>query len=71
MQFLMLNGADVHMIDAFGSTALHYAAFANQPGIVELLLLHGAEVDAETPEGVTPMGIAQEHGYDEVCALLE
>jgi hypothetical protein len=42
-----------------GSTALHAAVVSNQPGIVKYLIEHGAQVDAKTKLGWTPLMMAE------------
>jgi ankyrin repeat protein len=41
-----------------GSTALHAAVVSNQPSIVQYLVDHGAQLDARTKTGWTPMMLA-------------
>ena len=41
-----------------GSTALHAAVVSNQPSIVQYLVDHGAQMDARTKTGWTPMMLA-------------
>ena len=49
---------------------LHLAAHANKPKIVEILLNHGALVDAIDGSRRTALHIACEHGFTEVVELL-
>jgi uncharacterized protein len=42
-----------------GSTPLHAAVVSNQPGIVKFLIDHGADVNAKTNLGWTPLDMAQ------------
>src|SRR5215475_10181013 len=42
-----------------GSTALHAAVVSGQPGIVKFLIERGAQVDAKTKLGWTPLDMAQ------------
>jgi len=42
-----------------GSTALHAAVVSNQPGIVQFLIDHGADVHATTKLGWTPLMMAE------------
>lgn len=46
MAFLLEAGAGVSVPDPDGDTALHYAAFGDQPEIMELLVSRGADVNA-------------------------
>ena len=57
-------GGDVNAVDDNGETAMHGAAYASWPRMVEFLAEHGARVDAwnhENKHGWTPLLIAQ--GY--------
>lgn len=61
LRLLLAAGADVHTVDEDGRTALHHAA--DEEGrsaakVIKLLLDSGAEVDARTKEGVTPLMLA-------------
>ena len=44
--------------DARGLTALHYAAFANQVQVAEVLLEYGAGIDTQGVNGMTPLQLA-------------
>jgi ankyrin repeat protein len=46
LALLLRHCADVHAVDTGGATALHLAAGNNNTGAVQLLLQHGAAVDA-------------------------
>ncbi len=50
-----------------GSTALHGSIISNQPSIVQYLVDHGANIDAKTETGWTPLDddarrVPREHG---------
>lgn len=50
-----------------GWTPLHYAASAgtpSQPAVLEFLLLSGADVDAPSPNGTTPLMLAAMYGSE-------
>jgi ankyrin repeat protein len=52
----------IHERDPSGATALHYAAFEGRRQIVELLVLHGADINArDTRYRATPAGWAIEY----------
>ena len=53
-----------------GWTALHYAASGGHDAIVRLLLAHHAYVDAESPNGSTPLMLAARYGSTASVKLL-
>ncbi|KAA5543604.1 ankyrin repeat domain-containing protein [Roseiconus nitratireducens] len=53
-----------------GMTALHWAAFWNQPKVVEQLLAAGAKEDVATEYGITPLAVACRLGHDEAANVL-
>ena len=56
---LLDAGVDVHAADEAGNTALHGAANRGANSVVELLLAHGARLDATNGRGWLPVTIAQ------------
>ena len=56
---LLDAGADVHAADDAGNTALHGAANRGANSVLELLLAHGARIDAANKQGWMPVTIAQ------------
>lgn len=56
VQLLLDNRADVAAPDVEGETALQWAAGAGHDSIVELLLAHGADVNAKNDLGGAPSG---------------
>ena len=52
---LLEAGADANVTDPNQETALHIAAKALHPGIVRALVAHGAVLDAEDKDGLTPL----------------
>lgn len=56
--------------DKGGQTPLHYAAWMDHAGIVELLLANKAEVNATDGKGRTPLHWAAHEGYKDVAQLL-
>lgn len=61
---------DVDLPDRNGMTMLHYAAGNKRLKIITLLLANGANVNAETLQGKTPLDFAQARGHEEVAKLL-
>ena len=68
IQYLLSAGADLHALDAYGNTALHYCsgqtwvsdggplwfALDDNPKVIELLRRHGADEGARNVAGRTP-----------------
>ncbi len=52
---LLRRGADVHTRDIHGRTALHYAAQIQNDPLLQLLIDAGADVNAASNDGVTPL----------------
>ena len=53
-----------------GWTALHYAATKGHLEIINLLLENNAYIDAESPNGTTPLMMAAQYGTPEAVKLL-
>ena len=64
---LIARDADVNKT---GWTPLHYAATSAHLDIIELLLEHHAYIDAESPNGTTPLMMAAQYGSPEAVKLL-
>lgn len=68
IQYLLSAGADLHAVDAYGNTALHYCsgqtwvsdggplwfALDDNPKVIELLRRHGADEGGRNVAGRTP-----------------
>ncbi len=54
-RILLQRGANIHHVDASGSTPLIIASRVGEPDNVRLLLEHGADVNARNHEGHTPL----------------
>jgi ankyrin repeat protein/tetratricopeptide (TPR) repeat protein len=64
-------GANVNAAQAHGETPLHYAVARNKPDIHELLVQHGANVNAARDDnGRTPLHYAVEAGRPGLAELL-
>lgn len=69
VEILLASGADVNAKDAFGATALLWAA--GDPRKAQILVEHGADVNATTTRGRTPLIFAASHdGNIETVRLL-
>jgi ankyrin repeat protein len=55
-------GGDVNAADDIGDTALHGAAHIRSAAVVQLLVEHGAKVNAKNRRGLTPLMIADGAG---------
>lgn len=64
---LVENDADVNKP---GWTPLHYAASTGQVGVIEFLLEQSAYIDAESPNGTTPLMMAAMYGSPEAVKVL-
>ena len=62
-------GTDVNAIKD-GVTPLMYASAKAQKEIVELLIAEGADVNAKTGDGETPLGLAIRFKHPEIADLL-
>jgi len=67
---LLKQGADVNAAQADGTTALHWAAYHDDPRTAALLLKAGASVKTTNRYGVTPLALACTNGGAEVVELL-
>ncbi len=60
----------LHEKDDRGWTLLHHQALAGSTATVEILLELGADTNAKTNHGMTPLQLAQSLKWDKVIALL-
>ncbi len=65
---LLASGAGVDGVDGAGRRPLH---LARSLGVVELLLAHGADVNATDPQGVTALMVHAGRGGESGLALVE
>lgn len=78
VELLVGRGADVNAVTQSASgggihqgySALHYAAAAGNKAIAEILLAHGAKVDARDGAGATPLMAAVGMGFKTVAEML-
>ncbi len=68
VKLLLSHGADVKMLDSFGSSPLHYSAERSDPQITLLLLKKGADVKLKNKGGHTPLDLAKNRA---VSAILK
>ena len=67
---LIAEGVDVDAAQPDGATALHWAAYRNDPEIAALLIDAGAGVDAANELGATPVWLAADNGSAAMVELL-
>ena len=67
VQALVAHDADVNKT---GWTPLHYAATGGYVPVIEHLLEHSAYIDAESPNGTTPLMMAAMYGSPEAVKAL-
>ena len=61
---IVMYGKDIlHKLDAKKQTPLHISAAQGNDGVVELLLVEGADVNAVDEKGLTPLHCAAKHGF--------
>jgi Ankyrin repeats (3 copies) len=70
---LLERGADPNEQDKLGMTPLHWAAIKGHMELARLLLFYEADIHLREhfSGGVTPVGMAQLLGYEEVAHLME
>jgi len=62
---------DLELTNQDGHTPLHLAARVGSTGSVRALVKAGADVNAKTPDGKTPLDIAKEEGHARLAAWLD
>ena len=68
---MLAEGADPDLRSGpYAETPLHVATRRRRAGAVDILLAHGADIDARTAGGKTAYAHAIRRGFDEVAALL-
>lgn len=70
-ELLLSRNATVNLLSAAGFTPLHEAALGGATRAAQVLLKHGAQVDARDKEnGATPLYIAASWGHADLVAVL-
>ena len=68
--FLIECGADVHLLNDRGETALYHAAVDGRLECVKLLIQHGAQVNHVDNDGASPLHRATQSGHKDVMQAL-
>ena len=68
-QLLQAN-ANVHAVDNYGRTALHYAAVYDRARVAEVLLQANASTTTVAKYGLTPVQRAERSGHGELAERL-
>ena len=68
---LLENGGDREARDTeSGGTPIYHAAAWGRTSVVELLIARGADVNAKSKSGVTPLAAAEKNGFAETAKVL-
>ncbi len=74
-EFVLSKGADVNEAatsgDIEGWAPIHYAVSNGNEELIRFLVKNGADVNATTKDGKTPLSIASEAGNEEIIAILK
>ena len=70
VQALLRSGEDVNAAQGDGMTALHWAVYHDDTGMVQLLLEAGGHVEAANRYGVRPLWVAVTNGSSPVVPLI-
>ena len=67
----LLHGVSIEATSNGGQTCLHHAASKNRKKLASLLVRIGADLNAETTQGSTPVNIARNSGHFELAQYLK
>ena len=70
LTFLLHQGANLEVLEAYGNNALWAACFAESSQCIELLLQAGIRVDYQNPSGASALTYASSSGKQAVVAQL-
>ncbi|AEF98775.1 ankyrin repeat domain-containing protein [Methylomonas methanica] len=70
LAYLLANGADLSVLDAYGNNALWAACFAESKECIALLISAGVDVDYQNPSGATALTYASSSGKHTVVEQL-
>ena len=67
---MLAAGADVNQKDTWGGTALFDAAREGHIKVAKLLLAAGAKGNMKRRDGMTPISIARQKGFNDLADLI-
>lgn len=70
LKYLLSKGANVHIGDMQGNTALHKAAYLGHIDCIHILLEYGARLQDKNCMNQTPLEVAEIFEQKEIVALL-
>ena len=71
LESLLNKGTDVNTtLGSLDSTVLYEASFRGYSRMVEMILDHGADVNARTNQGVTSLYVAAQNGHLETVRIV-
>lgn len=70
-QMLLENGANIHLQNESGETALHLAVLGNNSKIVRMLLKKGANPNLKDNDGRSALDLAKNEGLTEIAQMLQ
>jgi thiosulfate/3-mercaptopyruvate sulfurtransferase len=70
LDYLLQQGADLSVIDAYGNNALWAACFAEAADCIALLLEAGIDIDYQNPSGATALTYSSSSGRHAVVEQL-
>ena len=75
VESVLLNGVNVNEAAQSGSvegwTPLHYSVSNGHEELVNLLIKHGADVNARAAGDITPLSLAESNKYEKIAAILK
>ena len=70
VMILLVNGADVSIVEDYGRSALHASAQEGYCAISKMLLNAGADLEVTALFGITPLAMAAQQGHTAVMRVL-
>ena len=70
VEWMVEEGCDVNVVDEYGMSALHFAAYRGDIEMVEYLIDHGCDANRVDDYGVNALHLAAYSGYDGMVRYL-